>query len=116
MGDRVAVYKVATRYGEMDEARSLGTVLALNNHHCLCISVDDEPAQPHYYHPKQCRRLKPKTPRRRLWVNERQPCTSIDGISYSAYPSQDLALHYKASIPRGVEVATIEFVEVRKKK
>lgn len=96
VGDRVRAYEsVDTWTGTIEEIDKDGLIILKENEHII-------------FHHKQCRKLKPKKGRRRIWLNVYHANT----IDLGAVHSTKFDADQRAGAYR---IDCIEFIEVRKK-
>lgn len=96
---RIAVYN--------NGQRSVGSIVSISSTGGPIGFLPEDGGPSYCVHPKQCRLLKPKRPRRRIWVNEYD-----GGLDAFQHPLESCA--DRASGP--ARSACIEFIEVRRKK
>lgn len=112
VGDRVSVYGIAFEetlceglWGTVDRVDDGGWIYVRPDNH------EDFGRKPERFHPKQCRRLIPAKPRRRVWIDKSWLGEDSRWTNPTArkYPPP-----YTDSDAKGYEF--VEFIEVRKPK
>ena len=105
VGDRVAVYGYVSRYGRSYRG-ARGEVVGFDTNNFLLVTFDQDSIEKSSYsaHPKQCRRLVKKKPRRRVWLG---PATVAE-LDRDTVSSQN-----RVYSERPPYEGWVEFVEVR---